>query len=324
MDWFFDARDPATLPALRLEFGSYLRRHAEEGSDVAGAELAFSELVSNAVLHAPGPAWVHLDWSARRPVVEVHDLGPGFELTGDLPGARSAAGGGRGLFMVGHLTDDLRVAAKGAGGSRVTSALAVERAVEQSHDPSPSPLPSLPGPEEAGADGTFGKEPFLRALVVEMARAVEAGAGPDAAEAVVAQVGANIGGRMEEEYRRARGIVGRMDHTQMADLYVRLKSAIDGDFYIVEADERRIVLGNRACPFGDVVMRAPGLCRMTSSVFGGIAARNASGSSVVLEERIAVGDPECRVVVWLQDPGAEGEDHAHVYASLEDGETRAR
>ena len=86
---------------------------------------------------------------------------------------------------------------------------------------------------------------------------------------------------------------------QIADLYVRLKAAIGGDFYVIEADERRIVLGNRACPFGDAVRRAPGLCRMTSSVFGGIAARNAGGASVVLEERIALGDPECRVVVWL-------------------------
>ena len=59
------------------------------------------------------------------------------------------------------------------------------------------------------------------------------------------------------------------------------------------------MLGNRTCPLGDVVKRAPGLCRMTSSVFGGIAPRNAGGASVVLEERIAVGDPECRVAVWL-------------------------
>ena len=58
--------------------------------------------------------------------------------------------------------------------------------------------------------------------------------------------------------------------------------------------------------YGDVVKQAPTLCRMTSSVFGGIAARNNDGPvTVVLEERIAVGDPGCRVVVHLQpDPDA--------------------
>ena len=100
----------------------------------------------------------------------------------------------------------------------------------------------------------------------------------------------------------------------MADLYVRLKGAIDGDFYLVDADERRIVLGNRRCPFGEVVRRQPGLCRMTSSVFGGIAARNTGASAVVLEERIALGDPECRVVVWLDGSASQRPRAAHFYA----------
>jgi hypothetical protein len=73
---------------------------------------------------------------------------------------------------------------------------------------------------------------------------------------------------MEDEYRRARGILDTLAPEQIADLYVRLTAAIGGDFYVIEADEEKIVLGNRACPFGEVVRRAPGLCRMTSSVFG--------------------------------------------------------
>jgi hypothetical protein len=38
---------------------------------------------------------------------------------------------------------------------------------------------------------------------------------------------------------------------------------------------------------------------MTSSVFGGIAARNHGHAVVLLDERIAVGDPECRITVLL-------------------------
>jgi DNA-binding NarL/FixJ family response regulator/anti-sigma regulatory factor (Ser/Thr protein kinase) len=293
-----------------------VRRHARPDSDFAAAELVVAELVSNAFEHAPGPAWVRMAWDEEQPRLEVHDLGPGFDLRAELPKASSIRG--RGLFLANALTGDLARASKRAGGSKVTATLPVRRRREVSHDPPRSSPNPLPAPEEARSDGTFGKEAFLRALLVELAQAVEGVQGPDVAEALVAQVGSNVGARMEESYRAARDISGRLSPSQMADLYVRLKRAIDGDFYVVEADERRIVLGNRRCPFGDAVRREPGLCRMTSSVFGGIAARNAERSAVVLEERIALGDPECRVVVWLGARDAPDPDSAHRYVALRD------
>ncbi len=67
-----------------------------------------------------------------------------------------------------------------------------------------------------------------------------------------------------------------------------------------------------------MLRRAPGLCRTTSSDFGGIAARNSGGASVVLEERIALGDPDCRVVVWLG-----GERAGRLEAAHDHGEPRA-
>jgi anti-sigma regulatory factor (Ser/Thr protein kinase) len=314
MDLYFDAMDPEAVGDLRAELRAYFGRHAEPGSDLDGAELAVGELLSNVVRHAPGPAWVHVDWSSERPLVEVHDLGPGFELTPTLPDDPLATSG-RGLFIVAHLTTELARAAKRAGGSKVSVMMPVKRTRQASYDPPRSHRDALPAPEEAAPDGTIGRESFLRALVVELARAVENHQGPDVAEAAVAQVGANVGDRIEEEYRRARGIVGRLSAAQIADLYVRLKAAIGGDFYVIEVDEDKIVLGNRACPFGEVVTGAPGLCRMTSSVFGGIGARNAGGASVVLEERIAVGDPECRIVVSLGPKSRGHSGSAHDYAA---------
>ncbi|MDO8188950.1 methanogen output domain 1-containing protein [Conexibacter sp. JD483] len=300
---------------LRHEIGDYLRRHALAGSDLAGADVAVSELLSNVVLHAPGPAWAHLDWDGERPLLAVHDLGAGFEPAATLPDDLLSASGGRGLFIVSNVAGWMTVAAKRAGGSKVTVALPVTRTADPDLTPPERRVSSLPAPQEARADGTFGRESFLRALVVQLAEAVERNEGPDAAAAAVAQVGADVGGRMEDEYRRVEGIVGDLRPAQIADLYVRLKAAIDGDFYVIEADDERIVLGSRACPFGDVVRRAPGLCRMTSSVFGGIAARNTGGSSVVLEERIALGDPECRVVVWLRGARRGEWGAAHEYAA---------
>lgn len=298
MDWYLDGRQPEAVSELRHEIDAYLRRHGSEGCDYDGATLATGELLANASMHTAGPVWVHLEWPAREPLLEVHDLGPGFSLEDVSLPEDPACPTGRGLFVAHRLVHDLHVAAKRQGGSRVSATLPVSRLPQRSHQPA-HVSGSLPPPEEADEQGMFGRESFLRALVVQLASAVEGLEGPDVVEATVTAVGSAVGGRMEEEYRRAREIVGRLTPEQMADLYVRLKAAIDGDFYVIEISDERIVLGNRACPFGDVVKRAPGLCRMTSSVFGGIAARNSGDASVVLEERIAVGDPECRIVVTL-------------------------
>lgn len=315
MDWYLESGNPAAVSDLRREIGDYLRRHALAGSDLAGAEVAVSELLSNVALHAPGPAWAHLDWSGERPLLAVHDLGAGFEPAATLPADLLSAHGGRGLFIVSNVAGWMTVAAKRAGGSKVTVELPVARASEPDLALPDRRVSSLPSPQEARPDGTFGRESFLRALVVQLAEAVERNEGPDAAAAAIAQVGADVGGRVEDEYRRVEGIVGALAPKQIADLYVRLKAAIDGDFYVIEADDERIVLGSRTCPFGAVVQRAPGLCRMTSSVFGGIAARNTGGASVVLEERIALGDPECRVVVWLRGERRGEWGAAHEYAA---------
>ena len=310
MEWALAAGGAEAVSALRREVMAYLRRHAEPDSDFAAAEIVVAELLNNAFEHAPGPAWVRASWPGARPRLEVHDLGPGFTLDPRLP--QPEAERGRGLFLVSAIAGDVAVAAKPGRGSKTTVILPVRRRAQTSHDP-PRRSRALPAHEEARADGTFAKEPFLRALTVELAGVMEAREGPDVAEAVVAQVGANVGGSMESAYRAAHGITERLSPEQIAELYVRLKGAIDGSFYVISVDEKKIVLGNRNCPFGPVVQRQPGLCRMTSSVFGGIAARNTGRSAVVLEERIALGDPECRVVVWLAGNEPPDRDAAHHY-----------
>ena len=316
MEWAVDATSAQAVSALRREVMSYLGRHAAPDADLAGAEIVVAELLTNAFKHAAGPAWVCATWTGESPCLEVHDLGAGFDLRAELPPASAA--GGRGLFLAGAFAGDLRRADKAAGGSKVSATLPIKRRTEASYDPPRRSIGALPAPPEARADGTFGKEAFLRALVVELAQAVEAIQGPSAAEAVVAQVGADVGGRMEEAHRAARNVAGRLSPKEMADLFVRLKRAIGGDFYVIEADEEKIVLGNRRCPFGHAVQQEPALCRLTSSVFGGIAARNSGSSAVALEERIALGDPECRVVVWLGQAAQLRPPGAHLYAGPAD------
>ena len=346
VDWYLDGEDRSSLTALRHEIMAYLGRHAEPDTDLADAELVVEELVGNAVRHAGGSIWVSLSWLDISPTLTVRDLGPGFDpallaRSAPVPPGISDAGdaeqpvdapdledsraleldldqiaeGGRGLFLVTHLASVLDAQARRAGGMVVSAELPVKKPPAVSYDPPRHTARALPALSEARPEGGFGKESFLRALVVQLAQAIERQEGPDAAAAAVAQVGIDVGGQMELEYKAAESIVGRLTPEQLAHCYVRLKHAIDGGFYVVEIREDRIVLGNRRCPFGDLVRLAPSLCRMTSSVFGGIAARNNDeGAAVVLEERIAVGDPGCRVVVYLTEPPSGTRLLAHHYA----------
>ena len=321
VDWFLEAENRRAVTELRHEAMDYLRRHGEADSDLDAAELVFAEVVGNAVRHAGGPTWVSLTWAEEHPRLTVRDLGPGFDprAGGSRVDLRGLPEHGLGLYLVRQLAPAFEAEARAAGGMTVSATLPVERAVATSHDPPRHLIGALPELSEARPEGGFGRESFLRALVVQLARSLELQHGPEAAAAAVAQVGIDIGGQMEAEFRTAEAVVGRMTPEQMGRCFVRLKHAIEGGFYVIEADEHRIVLGNTHCPFGDVVQRAPSLCRMTSSVFGGIAARNRdSGASVLLEERIAVGDPGCRVVVLLDEATPGGRALAHRYAAPAD------
>lgn len=323
MDWFFDGEDPRAVTALRHEVTEYLRRHAREGSDLDDAQLVISELLGNTARHAAGPVWATLSWGEELPLLTVQDLGPGFDPllldTADERTMDPLQESGRGLFLISHLAPAFAAEAREHQGMNVSVTLPVTRAPETSHDRPRRTTAVLPELDEAQPEGGFGRESFLRALVVQLAQTLELDHGPDAADSAVTQVGTDVGGRMEEEFRLAEQIVGRMSPEQMGQCYTRLKHAIGGGFYVIEASEKRVVLGNTRCPFGDVVRRAPSLCRMTSSVFGGIAARNNDGPVTVrLEERIAVGDPGCRVVVELQDGELGDSSVGHRYTAPTD------
>jgi anti-sigma regulatory factor (Ser/Thr protein kinase) len=314
MDWYVDAREPQAVRALRREVTAHLVRHAAPEADVAGAELAVGELLGNLIKHAPGPAWVSLNWPSDTVALVVTDLGPGF-VPPQPRRVDDLAEHGRGLMMLEVLADEMRAVTREGGGARVSATLSLPRKQEESHSPTRSTGHVLPELTEALPQGGFGKESFLRALVVQLAQSVERISGPEHAEQAVAQVGTDVGGQMEAEYRIATDVVSRMTPEQVAYCLVRLKKAIDGDFRVTSVSGDRIVFENTACPFGDVVRRAPALCRMTSSVFGGIAARNSNSgtAAVVLEERIATGDAHCRVVVYLGDPPANVSPYAHRY-----------
>ena len=142
------------------------------------------------------------------------------------------------------------------------------------------------------------RDRFLRALIRELAGTLEDVLGLEETNGYISLVGGAIGTAIDRDYRAALH-VGRLDGAQVAAVLVDLKRRIQGDFYIISADEEKIVLGNRACPFGEQVRGRPSLCMMTSNVFGSIAANNLGYAKVELQETIARGHAGCRVVVYL-------------------------
>ncbi len=156
-------------------------------------------------------------------------------------------------------------------------------------------------PATQGRDLAVGlnRDVFLRRLLRALTGTMQDVIGVEDASGYVSVVGTTIGEEIDSEYRRALG-VERLTREQVAEVLVDLKRRIEGDFYIVEESEDRIVLGNRACPFGEMVRDRPSLCMMTSNVFGHIAAENLGYAGVELRETIATGAPGCHIVVHLR------------------------
>lgn len=146
---------------------------------------------------------------------------------------------------------------------------------------------------------------FLRSLIRELSGTLQEVVGLEEASGFISVVGQRIGERINAEYRGALAVED-LSREQVSAVLVDLKRRIQGDFFIIEEDRDKIVLGNRVCPFGDKVADRPAMCMMTSNVFGVITADNLGYAKVALERTIARGDEGCRVVVYLR-PTAESE-----------------
>jgi predicted ArsR family transcriptional regulator len=142
------------------------------------------------------------------------------------------------------------------------------------------------------------RDVFLRDLIRELSGLLEDMVGLEETSGFISVVGQNIGTQINQLYRQELGIP-KLNRKQVAEVLANLKNRIRGEFSIQEQDESRIVFKCTACPFGDKVKDRSSLCMMTSNVFGVITADNLGYAKVSLEKAIARGDPECRVVVYL-------------------------
>ena len=142
------------------------------------------------------------------------------------------------------------------------------------------------------------RDGFMRNLIRELSGLLEDMVGLEETSGFISVVGQNIGTQINKLYRQEMN-VPQLNREQVAEVLVDLKHRINGEFYLVEQDDAKIVLGCKACPFAEKVKDRSSLCMMTSNVFGVITADNLGYAKVDLEKTIARGDTECRVVVYL-------------------------
>lgn len=142
------------------------------------------------------------------------------------------------------------------------------------------------------------RDGFSRSLIRELTGLLEEMVGLAEASGFISVVGQRMGTEIDSYYKQALQ-VPKLSKQQIRDVLVDLKTRIQGEFYLIEADENKIVMGNTACPFADKVKDRPSLCMMTSNVFGTIVADNNGYAKVVLAQTIAQGDPSCHVTVYF-------------------------
>ena len=146
---------------------------------------------------------------------------------------------------------------------------------------------------------------FLQTFVLELMHASEQ-QGQEHCEQLIEHIARTAGCFFEETYRNEKNNHSPLDRENYTDLILALKNNIGGNFSLAHSDQDSITVVNSRCPFGEGVTNFPELCRMTSSVFGGIAARNFGYAKVEIKKSIARHDGKCEVCVYTNPEIAKG------------------
>jgi serine/threonine-protein kinase RsbW len=276
MDWALDTRVGISTSALADEVLAHLQRHAldPETIDLAGP------MVSSMLMELPeGSFWVSLDWEGQQPALRIALL-----EDDRLPGESIASGVTRAHEEGGRTPD------------RRTGAIAWHSAVLPVSRPLEPPLD--PVPRQVGEPAEISAVSALGVIADELA------AGRSVEEAA-ARTGVTLAGSV------ARQNTPEPDAGAIAKEFIEAEAQLGGQFHLVSVDGRRAVLGNRGCPFGAAAR--PGLCRFTSALAGSLAARAAGGAEITLDERLVLGDHQCRLIIDLGPPSGRPTSHPYTW-----------
>ena len=146
---------------------------------------------------------------------------------------------------------------------------------------------------------------FLQTFIIELMHASEQ-LGQEQSQQLIENIALTAGRFFEEVYRSG---LDKKDDSLNVESYIELilglKNNIGGNFVLTSSNQDCIAVCNSSCPFGDEVVNFPELCRMTSSVFGGIAARNFGYAKVEIAKSIARENDCCEVYIHLNPETAK-------------------
>lgn len=133
-EWRFESDDYRTGAMVRRAVAELIARWTGREDARFESELAFGELIANAVRHAPGVVRVLASTAGGGDAaLVVEDSGAGF--THDEHGLDPFAESGRGLELVRAVSDGLAIAAAPLGGTRVTVTFRAKNLELPSHLP---------------------------------------------------------------------------------------------------------------------------------------------------------------------------------------------
>jgi DNA-binding NtrC family response regulator len=146
---------------------------------------------------------------------------------------------------------------------------------------------------------------FLQTFILELMHASEQ-QGQQHCEQLIEHIAKTAGCFFEETYRNNTNNNQLLNKESYIELILGLKNNIGGKFSLSSCTSDQITVINSCCPFGERVSNFPELCRMTSSVFGGIAARNFGYAKVEIKNSIARHDGYCEVCIYTTPKGTQG------------------
>ncbi len=156
---------------------------------------------------------------------------------------------------------------------------------------------------------------FLQTFIIELMHASEQ-LGQEQCQQLIENIALTAGCFFEEVYRNeSANKKNALNIESYIELILGLKNNIGGNFSLSSSNQDSIWVSNTSCPFGEEVVNFPELCGMTSSVFGGIAARNFGYAKVEIAKSIAQHDGCCEVYIHLNPelakhkPGIEYRDN---------------
>jgi serine phosphatase RsbU (regulator of sigma subunit)/anti-sigma regulatory factor (Ser/Thr protein kinase) len=123
--WGFDVGDSSAAYVIKRDLLRSIAKTSEARErELNACEVILSELIGNAVRHAPGPLSLSLSVEGEDLFLHMIDEGPGFDLNPRLPDDLWSEGG-RGLFLIAELSHGMVVSRLPGYGSYVRVRLPV-------------------------------------------------------------------------------------------------------------------------------------------------------------------------------------------------------